>query len=53
MSPFNVFSNTVTVSALVMAPPAILLIDSDTVNWQLQNVTGTGRDAHLQNTIAL
>lgn len=26
-----------------MAPPAILLIDSDTANWQLQNVSGQSR----------
>lgn len=42
--PVSMFSLTLsTVSALVMAPPAILLIDSDTANWQLPNVSGQSR----------
>ncbi len=43
-SPFHIFSNPVTVPALVTAIPVVLLIDSDPVNRQLQNVSNQSRN---------
>lgn len=43
-SPLHIFSKPVTVPVLVTAIPVILLIDSDTVNWQLQNVSNQSRN---------
>lgn len=42
--PFRIFSKLVTVPVLVTALPAILFIGSDTVNWQLQNVSDQSRN---------
>lgn len=39
-----IFSLAVTVPVLVTALPVILLIDSDTINWQLQNVNNHSRN---------
>lgn len=39
-----IFSLAVTVPGLVTALPVILLIDSDTINWQLQNVSNRSRN---------